>query len=131
MIQTTYKFLQTTYFNNLLIPVKRSYTGLHIGERFCPRSIESGAHNERLTFLILETAVFSRLSAEITTQLPPGSCWQCYAKAPANYFPRGNTPKVSRHTSPIRELTDEEFDEQKRVLEIIAHVRLVAHMRSQ
>lgn len=50
-------------------------------------------------FLI--TLAFSRLSAEITTQLPSAAAGSA-AKAPTNYFPRGSPPKVTRHTSPIR-----------------------------
>jgi len=79
----------------------------------------------RDAFLI--TAAFSRLSAEITTQLPSEVAGNAM-KAPTNYFPRGSPPKVTRHTSPIRGRTDEVFNEEKTNTEIIAHVRLIVVM---
>lgn len=76
----------------------------------------------RDAFLI--TVAFSRLSAEITTQLPlevVGSAMKAFT----NYFPRGSPPKVTRHTS---SWTDEVFNEKKMNTKIIAHVRLIVIM---
>jgi hypothetical protein len=55
-------------------------------ELFLPRSAENGC-NAKDTFLIPRTVALPRLSAEITTQLPLGGCWQRYEGARELFSP--------------------------------------------